>query len=40
VLADADRVNLLVKGRITAEGTYGDLEGKDLVPGPSPAGRE
>ena len=36
VLADADRVILLEKGRITAEGAYRDMAGKDLVPGPSP----
>ncbi|MDD1652881.1 MAG: hypothetical protein LUO86_07590, partial [Methanomicrobiales archaeon] len=32
VLADADRVVLLEKGQITAEGTYGELEGKELSP--------
>jgi len=40
VLADADRVILLEKGRITAAGMYRDLAGQDLVPRPSPAGRE
>jgi len=40
VLADADRVILLEKGKITAEGPYRDLSGQDLVPRPSPAGRE
>jgi len=33
VLADADRVILLEKGRITAEGTYGELEGQGLITG-------
>ena len=36
VLADADRVILLEKGRITAEGTYQELARKDLVSGQSP----
>jgi len=36
VLADADRVILLEKGRITAEGPYRDLSGKGLIPEPSP----
>jgi ABC-type multidrug transport system fused ATPase/permease subunit len=33
VLADADRVILLEKGRITAEGTYGELVGKGRISG-------
>ena len=36
VLADADRVILLEKGRITAEGSYRDLAGKGPIAGPSP----
>jgi ABC-type multidrug transport system fused ATPase/permease subunit len=31
VLADADRVILLEKGRITAEGTYGEVAGKGVL---------
>jgi ABC-type multidrug transport system fused ATPase/permease subunit len=34
VLADADRVILLEKGRITAEGAYEELERKGLISGP------
>jgi ABC-type molybdate transport system ATPase subunit len=33
VLADADRVILLEKGRITAEGRYGEMVGKGLIHG-------
>ncbi|MDD1657325.1 MAG: ABC transporter ATP-binding protein/permease [Methanomicrobiales archaeon] len=36
VLADADRVILLEKGRITADGPYRDLAGKGPILGPSP----
>jgi len=41
VLADADRVILLEKGRITAEGRYGELEGRGggLYRGSGPAYR-
>jgi len=35
VLADADRVILLEKGRITAEGGYGELAEKNSIWGPS-----
>ena len=31
VLADADRVILLEKGRITAEGSYRELAGQGLI---------
>ena len=33
MLADADRVILLEKGRITAEGTYGELVEKGILSG-------
>jgi ABC-type multidrug transport system fused ATPase/permease subunit len=31
VLVDADRVILLEKGRITAEGTYGEMAGQGVL---------